>query len=382
MVNENITSGRVRNSGHSAAQTPGCNNNNGESVASETFEKALDDAPESLPAFKQKRSILSYIQHWLHQTPAAVPLIVLIISIGTFGLILGQKFFSPFALTLILQQVAIVGIVGAAQSLVVLTAGIDLSVGAIMVLSSVVMGQFTFRYGLPAELAVVCGLMVGSCCGFINGWLVAIVRLPPFIVTLGMWQIVLASNFLYSANETIRAQDIAEKAAILQFFGEKHKIGGAVFTYAVILMILLTLVLAYVLKHTAWGRHVYAVGDDPEAAELAGVRVKRTLISVYTLAGFICALAGWALIGRIGSVSPTAGQFANIESITAVVIGGISLFGGRGSILGMLFGALIVGVFSLGLRLVGTDPQWTYLLIGVLIIFAVAIDQWIRKVAV
>jgi fructose transport system permease protein len=123
------------------------------------------------------------------------------------------------------------------------------------------------------------------------------------------------------------------------------------------------------------------VGDDPEAADLSGVNVNRMLISVYVISGIICALAGWVLIGRLGSVSPTSGQFANIESITAVVIGGISLFGGRGSILGMLFGALIVGVFSLGLRLIGTDPQWTYLLIGALIIAAVAVDQWIRKVA-
>lgn len=360
-------------------------------MATHNFESTLQSAPDSVAEFEEKRTLLNHIRNWLHQTPAAVPLIVLIISISTFGFILGNKFFSPFALTLILQQVAIVGIVGAAQALVVLTAGIDLSVGAIMVLSSVVMGQFTFRYGLPAELALLCGFAVGSLCGFINGVLVAVVRLPPFIVTLGMWQIVLASNFLYSANETIRSQDIDEKAEILKWLGKTLKLpidlpqfgisGTAVFTYAVLLMVFLTLFLAYVLKHTAWGRHVYAVGDDPEAAELAGVRVKRTLISVYTLAGFICALAGWALIGRIGSVSPTAGQFANIESITAVVIGGISLFGGRGSIAGMLFGALIVGVFSLGLRLVGTDPQWTYLLIGVLIIFAVAIDQWIRKVA-
>jgi fructose transport system permease protein len=146
-------------------------------------------------------------------------------------------------------------------------------------------------------------------------------------------------------------------------------------------MVVLVLVLNYVLNHTAWGRHVYAIGDDPDAAELSGVNVKKTTISVYVLAGLICALAGWVLIGRIGSVSPTAGQFANIESITAVVIGGISLFGGRGSIMGMLFGALIVGVFSLGLRLIGTDPQWTYMLIGVLIIVAVAIDQWIRRAA-
>jgi fructose transport system permease protein len=140
--------------------------------------------------------------------------------------------------------------------------------------------------------------------------------------------------------------------------------------------------LAYMLRFTAWGRHVYAVGDDPDAAELSGVRTKRVLISVYALSGLICAVAGWVLIGRIGSVSPTSGQLANIEAITAVVIGGISLFGGRGSILGSLCGALIVGVFSLGLRMVGTDPQWTYLLIGLLIILAVGIDQWIRKVAV
>jgi fructose transport system permease protein len=146
-------------------------------------------------------------------------------------------------------------------------------------------------------------------------------------------------------------------------------------------MILLVLVLNYILTHTAWGRHVYAIGDDPDAAELSGIQVQKMLISVYTIGGLICALAGWVLIGRIGSVSPTSGQFSNIESITAVVIGGISLFGGRGSILGMLFGALIVGVFGLGLRLLGTDPQWTFLLIGALIIGAVAIDQWIRKVS-
>jgi hypothetical protein len=129
------------------------------------------------------------------------------------------------------------------------------------------------------------------------------------------------------------------------------------------------------------GRRLYAVGDDPDAAELAGVPVTRMLVTVYTLAGLICGFAGWVLIGRIGSVSPTSGEFANIESITAVVIGGMSLFGGRGSILGMIFGAMIVGVFGLGLRLYGADAQWTYLLIGILIIGAVAVDQWIRKVA-
>ncbi len=347
------------------------------------FESVLVDSATDVAEFDDDRTGFVYrFQNILHQNPAFVPMIVLIAAIVIFGLLLGSKFFSPFALTLILQQVQIVGIVAAAQSLVILTAGIDLSVGAIMVLSSVVMGQFTFRYGIPAPAAIACGLMCGTLCGFINGWLVAKVKLPPFIVTLGMWQIVLATNFLYSANETIRSQEIAEAAPLLQFFGTKFNVYGAVFTVGVVFMIILVFVLAYVLKHTAWGRHVYAVGDDPEAAELSGVQVDKILISVYMLSGLICAFAGWALIGRIGSVSPTSGQLANIESITAVVIGGISLFGGRGSILGTFFGALIVGVFTLGLRLMGADAQWTFLLIGVLIIAAVAVDQWIRKVSV
>lgn len=320
------------------------------------------------------------VLYFIHDNPAIIPLTVLTLSIAVFGVLLGSKFFSPFALTLILQQVMIVGIVGIAQTLVILTAGIDLSVGAIMVCSSVVMGQCTFRYGLPPEIAICIGLLFGAASGFVSGVLVAVVRLPSFIVTLGMWQIVLAANFLYSRNETIRSQLLAEEAPILQFFGKSVSLGGAVLTYGVIAMLLLAAGMQFVLKRTAWGRHVYAVGDDPVAAELAGVNTRRILISVYVVSGTICAFAGWALIGRLGSVSPTAGQLTNIESITAVVIGGTSLFGGRGSIVGSLFGALIVGVFSLGLRLMGTDPQWTYLLIGALIIVAVAVDNLIRRI--
>jgi fructose transport system permease protein len=251
------------------------------------------------------------------------------------------------------------------------------------VFSSVLMGQISFRYGVPAELAILIGLALGTGMGAINGFLIAKMKLPPFIVTLGTWQVLLASNFIFSANETIRSSDIAAQAPALQFWGGSIQPGGVKVLYAVFLMIALVAIMAYVLRSTAWGRHVYATGDDPQAAELAGVPTGKVLIQVYALAGFFCAIAGWVMIGRFGSVSPTAstGQLGNIQSITAVVIGGISLFGGRGSIVGMFFGALIVGVFEMGLRLVGTDPQWTFFLIGVLIIFAVAVDQWIRKVA-
>jgi fructose transport system permease protein len=359
----------------------------GTSRQKQEFEHVLDVAADGVASFEEREhTALQAVQQFLHGNPAMVPLIVLILSAVAFSVIVGSRFYSAFALTLILQQVAITGIVATAETMVILTAGIDLSVGAIMVLSSVVMGQFALHYGAPGWLAVIAGLVVGALCGLINGGLIAKVKLPPFIVTLGTWSVFGATNFIYSNNETLRAQDVTATAPILQFFGNSIRVqvpflGIAVLTYGVILMVLLAAVFWYILNHTTWGRHVYAVGDDPEAAMLSGIRVDRMLIAVYTIGGLICALGGWALIGRIGAVSPQAGQLENINAITAVVIGGTSLFGGRGSILGTLFGALIVGVFSLGLRLWGTDPQWTQLTVGALIIVAVGIDQWIRKVS-
>ena len=236
-------------------------------AASEDYEGAASGASASVVEFEDhNKGWIGRFQHALHVTPALVPLIVLVAALILFGVLLGSKFFSPFALTLILQQVQIVGVLAAAQTLIILTAGIDLSVGAIAVFCTVIMGQFTFRYGIPAPLAVACGLAVGTALGAISGWLVSRVKLPPFIVTLGMWQIVLAANYLYSANETIRSQDIAAEAPFLHFLGLKLKFGGATFTLGVILMVVLVFVLAYALRSTAWGRHVYAVGDDPEAA--------------------------------------------------------------------------------------------------------------------
>jgi fructose transport system permease protein len=137
----------------------------------------------------------------------------------------------------------------------------------------------------------------------------------------------------------------------------------------------------YALYRTAWGRHVHAVGDDMEATRLAGVGVERNLISVYVVAGVICALGGWVLIGRIGSVTPQEGVTANLDSITAVVVGGTSLFGGRGSLFGTLVGALIVGVYRNGLALSGADPLWQNVAVGILIVIAVTIDQWVRKLS-
>lgn len=346
------------------------------------FEHALDASDSNVAQFDHKhRSLFASVQHFLHGNPTMVPVIVLIFSIIIFGFVAGNKFFSPFNLSLIMQQVSIIGILAAAQSLVILTAGIDLSVGAIMVLMSVIMGQLAVTIGIPAPIAIVIGCIGGICAGGLNGFLVTRIKLPPFIVTLGTWNIFFALNLWLSGAQSIRSQTLDEIAPLLKFFGESIALGGARITYGSILMLVIFAVLWYILNHTSWGRHVYAIGDDKEAAELSGIRTNRTLIMVYCLAGLVCAIGAWASIGRVGSVSPQSFQEANLQSITAVVIGGISLFGGRGSIIGPLIGALIVGVFNSGLRLAGVDVLWQVFAIGWLTIIAVAIDQWIRKVS-
>ncbi|WP_193140804.1 MULTISPECIES: ABC transporter permease [unclassified Meridianimarinicoccus] len=346
------------------------------------FEQDLNRSDARVAEFEvQNHTLLDRIQHLLHNNPTLVPVIVLVLSLVAFGLIAGGKFFSAFNLSLILQQVSIIGILAAAQSLIIITAGIDLSVAAIMVLMSVVMGNLAVFAGVPSGFAILVGLAGGVGAGLMNGWLITRVKLPPFITTLGTWSIFYALLLWLSGAQSIRGQDIDTEAPFLKFFGASFDVGGARITLSSILMIVVFVVLWYMLNKTAWGRHVYAIGDDKEAADLSGIRTDRTLLSVYGLSGFICALAGWASIGRVGSISPQSFYEGNLDSITAVVIGGISLFGGRGSIMGALFGALIVGVFRSGLRLSGVDVLWQVFAIGWLIIIAVAIDQWIRRVS-
>jgi fructose transport system permease protein len=354
-----------------------------DAAGSATAERGLSGHDQSVASFEEdRRSGLRWVQHFLHEYPTAIPFIVLIVGVLIFSVVVGGRFFAPFNLSLVLQQVTIIAVLGIAQTLVILTAGIDLSVGAIMVLSSIVMGRLAVVWGFPPEVAFALGLLTGIVCGFINGLLVALIKLPPFIVTLGTWSIFGSMVIFVSNSETIRAQDIEAAAPILQWLGHTIRLGGgAVLTYGAIAMIVIAVIVWYMLNRTPFGRHVYATGDDPESARLAGINTARTLIALYTLAGFICALASWVLIGRIGAASPLGNQTANLDAITAVVIGGTSLFGGRGSIVGTLFGALIVGVFRNGLALAGFASLWQEFTVGILIILAVTIDQWIRKIS-
>jgi len=328
----------------------------------------------------EKLSFMERAHRFFHQHPTAAPAIVLLLAVAAFSFIIGDRFLHPYNMSLILQQVTIIGILGIAQTLIILTAGIDLSVGAIMVLISDIMGRMAIDIGLPPFAALGIGLFAGAVCGYINGLLVTFFRLPPFIVTLGTWNIFFALNLWYSKSETIRSQAIDNVAPLLHWTGQTIEFFGAKLSYGSLLMLALFLLVWYALNWTAWGRHVYATGDDPAAARLAGIRTDRILMSVYVVAGIVCAIGAWALIGRIGSVSPQAGMMANLDSITAVVIGGCSLFGGRGAIFGTLIGALVVGVFRNGLALAGVDVLWQEFTVGLLIIVAVGMDQWIRKV--
>lgn len=326
--------------------------------------------------FLDRSTPLSRLRNILHRYPAISPAVVLVIAVIVFGLI-NPRFLYPANLSLITQQVAVVGTLALAQTLIILTAGIDLSIGAAMIFSSMVAAQTAAVNGVPGELSLIIGLFVGLAAGALNGFLVTRLKLPPFIVTLGTLNIFIALTLLYSNGATVRG---AEMPGILTATGLPIAIGDVRITVGVLVMLALYIVVAFILGRTAWGRHVYAVGDDKEAARLAGISVNRVLMSVYLAAGAILAIGAWVQIGRTNAASPNAGIDLNLDSITAVVIGGTSLFGGRGVVWGTLLGALIVGVFRSGLSLAGLDVLYQTLAVGILIIVAVSVDQWIRKV--
>lgn len=324
----------------------------------------------------RRQSPLQRIQHLLHDHPALSPLMVLVIACIVFT-ILNPRFAQPGTISIVLQQTAVIAALAIGQTLVILTAGIDLAVGAISILSMLLMANLAANNGVPGVLALLIGILFGTACGFLNGLLVTRLNLPPFIVTLGTLSIFTAIGLLYSGGASVGK---AKMPDILNVMGTRFAIGPFNLTLGVLVVVLLAAVVAFALSQTAWGRHVYAVGDDIDAARLAGIQVNRVLLSVYTVAGLIYGFTAWVLIGRAGTASPNAIVGANLETITAVVIGGTSLFGGRGGIIGTILGALIVYAFNTGLALANVDDQLRILTIGVLIIVAVSIDQWIRKV--
>ncbi|WP_369371753.1 ABC transporter permease [Promicromonospora sp. Populi] len=319
------------------------------------------------PSAATGRSILQAMA----RNPLLGPVAALVVSVIIFSLV-SDTFLNPQNLSLILQQSVVIGILAVGQTLIILTSGIDLSIGAVTVLGTIVMAQTAGTNGAVAALLTtfaVCTLL-----GALNGGLVTVLRLPPFIVTLGTFTAIQAAARLLAGSQTYQVPE-----GPLTFLGFFLNVGPFSTSLGVVAMLLLYAVAWYVLSQTAGGRHVYAVGGSLPAAVLSGIRSGRTVFSVYLMTGLIAAFAAWAALGRIPNADPNALQTANLDSITAVVIGGTSLFGGRGGVGGTLIGTLIVGVLRNGLTQAGVDSLYQNIATGILVIVAVTVDQFARR---
>lgn len=312
---------------------------------------------------KRRSGFLSVMQG----SPIMGPLVALILA-AIFFTTQSDKFLTGANFSLIMQQVMVVGTLAIGQTLVILTGGIDLSNGMIMALSSILTTGLAVRSGVNPILAILIGMAVCIVFGLINGGLVTGIGLPAFIVTLGTYNIVFALVRIYTTSTVTSLPDI------LLFLGRTFNVGGTEVSYGSVVMIILFIIAWYILRSTPVGRSVYAVGDNPEAARLAGINTNRVLLGVYTIAAVTYGIAGLLLMSRTGVGDPNAGADANLNSITADVIGGVSLLGGRGHIMGTLIGALIVGVFRNGLQLMGIPSIYQTLITGILVIAAVSVD--------
>lgn len=301
------------------------------------------------------------------------PLAALFIACAVFAT-QSPQFLTGGNFSLILQQLMVVGVIAIGQTLVILTAGIDLSCGMVMALGSIVMSKMAVEAGLPAPLAILCGIAVTTLFGLFNGLLITQVKLPSFIVTLGSLNIAFAITQIYS-----KAQTVTDVPPMMTALGETFGIGGTQVAFGSVLMIALYLGVWFWLRETASGRHVYAVGNNPEATRLTGIPTLRVLLGVHLFAGVLYGVAALLSVARTGVGDPNAGQTENLDAITACVLGGTSLFGGRGGVMGTLLGALIVGVLRNGLTLSGVPSVYQVLITGILVILAVAIDQLSRK---
>jgi len=305
--------------------------------------------------------------------PGLGPFVALLLTMAFFSL-KSDRFLQAQNLSLVMQQVMVVGVLAIGQTFVILTAGIDLSCGTVMALGQIVMTKLAVANGVPALPAIALGILTCIGFGILNGGLVTAVRLPAFIVTLGTLNIAFALTHIYSQEQTVTGVPSLQTA-----LGNTFTIGGTDVTYGSVVTIGLFVLFVYLLSQTAWGKHVYAVGNNPEAARLTGIATGRVLIGVYAIAGLVYGIAALLSVARTGVGDPQAGQTDNLDSITAVVIGGTSLFGGRGSVVGTLIGALIVGVIRNGLQLIGVASIYQTLITGILVILAVTVDQVSRR---
>ncbi|ARU01804.1 ABC transporter permease [Yoonia vestfoldensis] len=293
------------------------------------------------------------------------------------GLSVTMAMLSPYFLSVnnflnILLATSTIGILAIAATFVIGSGGLDLSLGSVMGLSGVVGAYVSVNLGMPAALGVLGCIAAGALAGFINGQLVTRAFVPAFIVTLGMLGLARGLGLVISDGRVIYGLP-----SELVYLGQGRPLG---IPMPVIIFIVTALVTHYILAFTRFGRYTLAIGDNENAARTAGIKVERHRLILYTLSGGLAGLAGMLFMARINSGDPTAGITYELTAITAAIIGGTNLFGGRGSILGTMIGALIMGVLQNGLNLLAVQSYYQQMAIGAVLIFAVFIDQYqLRK---
>ncbi|MDR1280591.1 MAG: ribose ABC transporter permease [Opitutaceae bacterium] len=270
----------------------------------------------------------------------------------------------------VLRQTSTNLIIACGMTMVIILGGIDLSVGSIIALSGCVTGGLIAYNGVPLPLAVLAGLLAGTLTGAFNGLIIARTTIPAFIVTLGTMNMARGLAYVYTGGQPIR------------IINENFNFIGAGYVGAlpapVIYLVVILVISILIMNNTRLGRHIYAVGGNPQAARFSGIKIDRIKFFVHTFSGLMSAIAGIILASRMFSGQPTAGTGAEMDAIAAVVVGGTSMSGGIGRIGGTIIGALIIGVLNNGLNLMNVNSFWQYFVKGAVILLAVYID-YIKK---
>ena len=308
---------------------------------------------------------------------AFASLIVLLV----FFSVASPNFLQTSNILAILQATSVNGVLAIAATLVIITGGIDLSVGTLMTFTAVIAGVVLTYWGLPLPLGIIAAIGTGAACGFISGTLVARMKIPPFIATLGMMLILKGLSLVISGTKPIYFNETPSFPLI-----STGSLIGAVFPAmpvpnGVLILFALALFIGWILSKTVLGRYCYALGSNEEAVRLSGVNTDGWKVAIYSLAGAICGIAGLLIASRLNSAQPALGLGYELDAIAAVVIGGTSLAGGRGSILGTIIGALIMGVLLNGLRIMSVAQEWQTVVTGLIIIAAVYADMLRRRKA-
>jgi ribose transport system permease protein len=308
----------------------------------------------------------------------AVAFAVLIALLGFFSAF-ANNFAAWNNMVGIMQATAVNGVLGVAVTFVIISGGIDLSVGTMMTLTAVMAGLILTNLGMPLPIGILGAILSGAFMGAISGAVIAKLKIPPFIATLGMMQIARGLALVFSGAKPIYFNDTPNYALLSPESSISLLIPGLEIPNGVMIMFIVAIIASIVLNRTIIGRMIFALGSNEEAARLSGINIDRWKILTYAICGGICGIAGLIVSSRLNSAQPALGLGYELDAIAAVVIGGTSLAGGRGTIMGTIIGAFIMSVLTNGLRVMGVLEEWKIVVTGVIIIVAVFIDIVLRK---